>query len=492
MLDSRAATCQESWALAQIRTASRRSDHAMSDNPALFPATTLLHLYREGALSPVEATKAALERIERHNPALNAMNLVDRDSALAEARKSEERWRLQAPRGRLDGVPTSIKDLILTAGWPTLRGSKVTDPNQPWDEDAPAVARLKEHGAVLLGKTTTPEFGWKGVTDSALTGVTRNPWDTTRTPGGSSGGAAAAVASGMGALAVGTDGGGSIRIPAGFTGVFGLKPTFGRVPAYPLSPFGTLSHTGPLTRTVGDAALMLTVLAEPDPRDWYALPHDRTDYSNGLEDGVEGLKIAFSPTLGGHEVAPEIARLVAAAAERFAALGAVVEQRDPELPDCAAVFRSHWFAGAANLLNRFTEAQRALIDPGLVEIAAEGAGYGLLDYLAAVAGREALGVAMNRFHQSYDLLLTPSLPVVAFAAGTEYPADRGQDRWCDWTPFSYPFNLTRQPAASVPCGVTEQGLPAGLQIVGPLNGDALVLRAARAYEREAPFALPPL
>jgi len=464
----------------------------MSEDPALLPATTLLKLYREGELSPVEATKAVLDRIERHNPALNAFNLVDADSALAEARKSEERWQIQAPRGRLDGVPTSIKDLILTAGWPTLRGSKTVDSNRPWDEDAPVVARLKEHGAILLGKTATPEFGWKGVTDSPLTGITRNPWNSERTPGGSSGGAAAAVASGMGALAIGTDGGGSIRIPAGFTGVFGHKPTFGRVAAYPLSPFGTVSHTGPMTRTVGDAALMLTVLAEPDPRDWYALPYDGADYSNGLEDGVEGLKIAYSPTLGGHKVDPEIARLVAEAAKRFEALGAIVEERDPELPDCAATFRIHWYAGAANLLRGFTEAQKAEIDPGLVEIAAEGARFSLMDYLAAVSAREALGVAMNLFHQSYDLLLTPSLPIPAFAAGVEYPPDQGQDRWFDWTPFSYPFNLTRQPAASVPCGLTKEGLPAGLQIVGPLYGDALVLRAARAYEKVAPFILPAL
>ena len=464
----------------------------MSEDPALLPATTLLKLYREGELSPVEATKAVLDRIERHNPALNAFNLVDADGALAEARKSEERWQIQAPRGRLDGVPTSIKDLILTAGWATLRGSKTVDPNQPWDEDAPVVARLKEHGAILLGKTATPEFGWKGVTDSPLTGIKRNPWNSERTPGGSSGGAAAAVASGMGALAIGTDGGGSIRIPAGFTGVFGHKPTFGRVAAYPLSPFGTVSHTGPMTRTVGDAALMLTVLAEPDPRDWYALPYDSADYSNGLEDGVEGLKIAYSPTLGGHKVDPEIARLVAEAAKRFEALGAIVEERDPELPDCAATFRIHWYAGAANLLRGFTEAQKAEIDPGLVEIAAEGARFSLIDYLAAVSAREALGVAMNLFHQSYDLLLTPSLPIPAFAAGVEYPPDQGQDRWFDWTPFSYPFNLTRQPAASVPCGLTKEGLPAGLQIVGPLYGDALVLRAARAYEKVAPFILPAL
>ncbi|MEM7226321.1 MAG: amidase [Pseudomonadota bacterium] len=464
----------------------------MTDDLALMTATEMLQRFRAGELSPVETAEAALARIEAHNGAINAFNLVDAEAALAAARASEERWRVGTPHGRLDGVPTSVKDIILTAGWPTLRGSKTIDPDQPWDEDAPAVARLKEHGAVLLGKTTTPEFGWKGVTDSPLTGITRNPWDTGRTPGGSSGGAAAALASGMGALAIGTDGGGSIRIPAGFTGVFGLKPSFGRVPAHPLSPFGTVAHLGPMTRSVADAALMLTVLAEPDPRDWYALPYDGNDYSHGLEDGVEGLKIAFSPDLGGHRVEPEIARLVAAAAKRFEELGATVETAEPALPNVDEIFQMHWFAGAANLLGRFTDKQKKLVDPGLMAIAETGAGYGLLDYLGAVKGREALGVATNRFHQDYDLLLTPSLPLAAFDAGAEFPSDGKDGRWVDWTPFSYPFNLTRQPAASVPCGLTAEGLPAGLQIVGPLFGEGLVLRAARAYEQTMPLVTPNL
>ena len=464
----------------------------MTDDLALMTAVEMLKHFRTGELSPVDATKAALGRIEAHNGALNVFNLVDPEAALEAARQSEERWRLGTPHGRLDGVPTSIKDLVLTAGWPTLRGSLTTDKNQPWEEDAPAVARLKEHGAVLLGKTTTPEFGWKGVTDSPLTGITRNPWDPSRTPGGSSGGASAAVASGMGALAVGTDGGGSIRIPAGFTGIFGHKPTFGRVPAHPLSPFGTVAHLGPMTRSVHDAALMLTVLAEPDPRDWYALPYDGGDYTHGLDEGVAGLKIAFSPTLGGHAVEPEVARLVADAVRRFEALGAHVEEAEPVLTNCGEIFQIHWFAGAANLLRDVTDAQKGLLDAGLLEVAQIGAGYGLLDYLSAVKGREALGVVMNRFHETYDLLLTPSLPLVAFEAGEEWPRDQHDRRWVDWTPFSYPFNLTRQPAASVPCGLTAQGLPAGLQIVGPLYGDGLVLRAARAFETVMPIALPAL
>ena len=468
-------------------------DPAATTDPALLPATELVRLYKDGSLSPVEATMACLKRIEAHNEELNAFNLVDRDTALTSAFESQERWRIQAPKGRLDGVPTAVKDLLLTTGWPTRRGSKATDPDQPWEEDAPCVARLKEHGAVLLGKTTTPEFGWKGVTDSPLTGITRNPWDPTKTPGGSSGGSAAALAAGMAALAIGTDGGGSIRIPAGFTGVFGLKPSFGKVPAHPLSPFGTVAHVGPMSRTVADSALMLTVMAEPDPRDWYALPYDQADYSHGLEDGVRGLKVAFSPNLGGERVEPEIAELVATAVWRFEELGATVEEAEPglgQVADVAEVFRVHWFAGAANLLAGFSDEQKALMDPSLVGIAEQGRGISLLDYLAAVKGREAIGVAMNRFHQTYDLLLTPSLPLAAFEAGLETPPTPEGDRWIGWTPFSYPFNLSRQPAASVPCGLTSAGLPAGLQIVGPPYGDGLVLRAARAYEAVAPWPLP--
>ena len=462
----------------------------MPTDPATFSAARLLELYRRKELSPVEATRAVLARIERFDPAVNAFCLVDGERALAAARAAEARWQQGAPQGLLDGVPTTIKDLVLTRGWPTRRGSRAVDPDQPWDEDAPATARLREHGAVLIGKTATPEFGWKGVTDSALTGITRNPWNVALTPGGSSGGAAAACALGMGALHIGTDGGGSIRIPAAFTGIFGLKPSFGRVPAAPLSPFGTVAHLGPMTRTVTDAALMLNVLAQPDPRDWFGLPPDGRDYRIGLEDGVQGLRVAFSPDLGGAAVAPEVASLVAEAAHVFEELGARVEEADPGCGDVAEVFRCHWYVGAANLMRGFSAEQRAIMDPGLQEIAAEGAATSLMDYLAAVGRRGELGAALRQFHQRYDLLLTPALPIVAFAAGQERPDPARQRRWTDWTPFSYPFNLTQQPAASVPCGLTAAGLPVGLQIVGPMHADALVLRAARAFESLRPWSLP--
>jgi aspartyl-tRNA(Asn)/glutamyl-tRNA(Gln) amidotransferase subunit A len=459
----------------------------MSD-VAFLPATELLKLYRRRELSPVEATEAALRQIELHNPRVNAYVLVDAEQALARARESEERYRKGESRGRLDGVPASIKDLILTRGWPTLRGSRTIDPDQEWREDAPVAARLREHGAVLLGKTTTPEYGWKGVTDSPLTGLTVNPWAATRTAGGSSGGSAAAVAMGMGPLSVGTDGGGSIRIPAAFCGIVGLKPTYGRVPLWPASPFGTLSHAGPMVSTVPDAALMLNVLAEPDVRDWTSLPPEDGDYVDALEGGVEELRVAFSPDLGYVSVDPEVQEAVRAAVRVFEEMGARVEQTDPGFQDPLEIFNVHWYAGAANALRAYDEKLREIMDPGLVEIASEGAEYSALEYLEAVGRRSELAIHMGRFHAEYDLLLTPALPIPAFESGREAPADWPHRRWNSWTPFTYPFNLTQQPAASVPCGFTSDGLPVGLQIVGAKYEDALVLRAAHAYQTANPLS----
>lgn len=453
-------------------------------------ATELLRHYQRKTLSPVEVTKAVLARIEAVDRHVNAFCLVDHDAAIAAARTSEARWMQREPRGMVDGIPATVKDLILSDGWPTLRGSKTVDRNRKWSEDAPAVARLREEGAVLLGKTTTPEYGWKGVTDSPVTGITRNPWDTSKTPGGSSGGAAAAAALGMGCLHIGTDGGGSIRMPAGFTGIFGIKAQFGRVPAFPASPMGTLSHVGPMTRTVADSALMLNAIAMPDARDWFALPYDGRDYRIGLEDGVEGLRIAFSPTLGYAHVDPEIAHAVQKAVETFVDLGAEVDEVDPGFENPADVFRVLWYFGAGNLYRKLSPEQRKVMDPGLVEVAEEGLGYSAEKIAWATEKRSMLGLTMNLFHETYDLLLTPTLPLPAFEAGIEFPAGKGFTRWPDWSPFSHPFNLTQQPAASLPIGLTKAGLPMGLQIVGPSYADALVLQAARAFEAVHPFVMP--
>ena len=461
----------------------------MSSDLLKLSAVDLLDLYRTKRLSPVEVTRAALQHIEVLNPVLNAFCFVAPD-ALATAAASEARWMAGEPMGPLDGVPVSIKDILLTRGWPTLRGSKTVDPAGPWTDDAPAVARLRESGAVLIGKNTTPEFGWKGVTDSPLTGITRNPWDPAKTPGGSSGGGAAAVASGMCPLTLGTDGGGSIRIPCAFTGIFGLKPSFGRVPAWPLSPYGTVAHIGPMSRTVRDTALLMNVIAQPDARDWFALPADRRDYLEGLDGGVRGWRIAYSANLGYADVDPEVAALVRTAAMRFVDLGAQVEDVDPDVAGADEIFRRHWYSGAAYLVRNFTPEQKRVMDPGLVDVAEQGAQITMLELMDAVQKRGALGIRMNQFHERYDLLLTPTLPLAAFEAGREVADVMKEKRWTEWTPFSYPFNLTQQPAASIPCGLTSAGLPVGLHIVGPRYDDARVLRAARAFESMQPIQMP--
>jgi len=279
----------------------------MTDSPNFPTVADLLRAYRRGQVTPTAVAEAALARIRSLEPTLNAFQLLDEAGALEAAAAADARWAEGRPLGPLDGVPLTIKDIVATKGWPTLSGSRTVDGNGPWDVDAPSVARLREGGAVILGKTTTPEFGWKGMTDSPLAGTTRNPWDPAHTPGGSSGGAAAALAAGIGAIAHGTDGGGSIRIPANYCGLFGIKPTYGRVPHAPNDrAFATLSCNGPIARTVEDAALMLNVISQPDDRDWRALPPDGRDYRIGLDDGVRGLRLAYAPELGWAEVAAEV------------------------------------------------------------------------------------------------------------------------------------------------------------------------------------------
>ena len=456
-------------------------------------ATELLGLYRTAQASPVEATQAALARIARHNPTLRAFVHVATEEALASARASEARWQQGTALGALDGVPASIKDLILTRGMPTLRGSLTVDATQPWEVDAPVTARLREAGAVLLGKTATPEFGCKGETNSPRNGITRNPWDPSKTPGGSSGGTAAAVAAGMGPISVGTDGAGSVRIPAAFCGNFGLKPSFGRVPAYPLSPFGSVAHLGPHTMSVADAALMMNAMTQPDARDWTSLPPALCDYTAGLDDGIRGLRVAWSPTLGyASKVHPEVAAACAQAVQKLADLGAHVEAVDPGFADPLDITCGLWFLGAWTVWSGLNAEQQALVDPDFRAEAQRGAAFSALDIAQLNLRRGALGTHMRLFMQRYDLLVTPAVAVPAFDALPAGHSPLTPHNMLGWTPFSYPFNLTQQPACSIPCGLTVAGLPIGLQIVGPMFGDALVLRAARAFESAMPIPRPKL
>ena len=449
----------------------------------------LLALYRRKELSPVEMVRAVLEQIDRRNDVVNAYCWVDRDAAFRAASDSEARWRAGAPRGLIDGVPVGIKDNVLVAGMPARFGSKLTS-DAPVTHDAPAVARLREQGATIIGKTTMPEFGWKAVTDSPLTGVTRNPWDTRKTPGGSSGGAVAAVVLGMGNIHVGTDGGGSIRIPAAFTGCYGIKPTRARVPAWPPSPLGTLAHVGALTRLVADAALALTIMSAPDTRDVYAWTSAAPDFRIGLEDGVRGMRIAYSPRLGyAKRIDPEVEAAVNSAVRAFAELGAHIDESDPEIDgDPIATWNTLWWSSFATLLQSYGERVRDEAEPALVTAAAQGLKTSVADYIRAQLKRAELHIACARFFERYDLLLTPTMPLPAFDVGHMVPpsGDSGE-AWTDWSPFSYPFNLTQHPAASIPCGLTREGLPIGLQLVAPIGADALVLRASRAFEEARPF-----
>jgi aspartyl-tRNA(Asn)/glutamyl-tRNA(Gln) amidotransferase subunit A len=462
----------------------------MSTHPTELSATALLEHYRRKTLSPVEVTRAVLDRIAALQPSLNAFLLVDEESALAAARASESRWQKGAPQGLVDGIPTSVKDVMIAKGWPTLRGSRTVERDQAWNEDSPMVARLREHGAVLLGKTTTPEFGWKAIGDSPLTGISRNPWNNDRTPGGSSAGAAIAAATGMGPLHLGSDGGGSIRIPSSFCGVFGIKPTYGLVASSPPSPFAAVSHTGPMTRTVDDAALMLSVIAAWDPRDPYALPPAKRDYRGGLDGGVKGLRMAYSPTLGYAKVDAEVAGLVDAAVRTLEAQGAVVERADPGFGSPRDAFWTLWSAGCAKVAAGLGAADRLLLDAGLQVAAERGARLSAVDLMTAEGERALLVQKTNSFLTRYDLLLTPTVAVPALPVGQDLNDPKVEEIWIDWTPFSYPFNMSRQPAANIPCGFTAGGLPVGLQAVAALDRDALVLRVARAYEAAQPFVMP--
>ena len=459
-------------------------------DPALLSASELMGLYRSRSLSPVEATMATLARIERFNGVVNAYCHLDPDGALAAARASEARWMAGAPKGLTDGVPIGVKDNIAVAGMPSRFGSRLTSAD-PLTFDAPALARLKEHGAVLLGKTAMPEYGWKATSDSPLTGLTRNPWDTRMTTGGSSAGAVAAIVLGMGALHLGTDGGGSIRIPAAFTGCFGIKPTRARVPSFPASPLGTLAHVGPLTRTVADAALAMSVIAQPDVRDVYGWISPAPDFQASLDGGVRGLRIACSPRLGfAKRVHPEIESAVAKSVKTLADLGAIVEEADPDLGgDPIDTWNAFWWPAMQYQLAALSDGWREQADPLLVAELERSAEIGATAHIRAQLERARLHNVFARFHEEYDLLITPSLPLPAFEVGDLVPrSGEWGTAWCDWAPFSYPFNLTTQPAASVPCGLTSTGLPIGLQIVGAVGADALVLRAARACEAAMPFA----
>jgi aspartyl-tRNA(Asn)/glutamyl-tRNA(Gln) amidotransferase subunit A len=457
-------------------------------------AARLSKLYRRGKASPVEVTRAVLARTDAVNPRLNAFCRVDGKEAIAAARASEKRWKKGKPLSAIDGVPVSIKELVRVKGWSPSMGSKLTD-KTPADADAPAVARLREAGAIVFAQSTSSEFGHKGVTDTPLNGVTRNPWNLERTPGGSSGGAGAAVASGLGPLAIGTDGGGSVRIPSSFNGLVGLKATYGRVPNWPPTLNGDLSNTGPMCRTAEDCALMMNAIARPDPRDPTQLPADDTDYVKALKHKLKKPRAAFLLRMSEHPLDIEVAALVTKAVTRFSKMGWKVEEiTAPPFPhaDAGRIFVTHWLSNLQRLLDLYPESRHGEFDPNLLAGAKAGRRYTMNDVVTAHAGRRDMAVAWNLFFEKYDFLLTPTVAVQPFDVLKNAPeGPEGKANFL-WSPYTATFNLTRHPAASVPCGLSSSGLPVGLQIVSGHFKDAAVLAAAARYCEEHPLKFPVL
>ena len=450
-----------------------------------YDALGLAELVAKGEVTALELVDTAIARIEALNPRLNAVIFTDFDGA-------RERAKGSLPDGPFKGVPFLLKDILGDlAGWPTRNGSRLSPP-VPMPFTATLVQRFLAGGLVPLGKTNVPEFGLVATTESKLYGPARNPWNPARTPGGSSGGAAVAVALGMGPIAVGTDGAGSVRIPAAFCGNFGLKPSFGRVPAYPLSPMGTVAHLGPHSMDVRDAALAMNVMKRPDARDWTSLPPNDDDYTAALGKGFAGLRVAWSPRLGYAQVHPEVAAGVQAAVRAIESAGAHVEEVDPGFEDPLEITTGLWFVGSWMVWNTLTPEQQAVTDPDFRAQAELGRHISALHVQQLQARRVDLGSRMRQFMQHYDLLVTPSIAVPAFEIRAPGSVPMTPEAMLSWTPFSYPFNLTQQPACTVPCGLTADGLPIGIQFVGPMFRDDLVLRAGAAYEAIRPIPRPPV
>lgn len=456
----------------------------LADHSALEMAS----LIKNRKASPVEVTQAVLDRISRVNPLINALILVPQEEALCSAKKAEEMVMRGAPLGPLHGVPFHVKDNLIVAGSRTTFGSKLFE-NNISAEDCPAVARLRAAGMILVGRSNTPEFGWKGVTDNRVFGITRNPWNPDLTPGGSSGGSTAAVAAGMGPVGVGTDGGGSLRIPASFCGVVGFKPTFGRVPNLPGSSPAILRHVGTITRTVADMAATVDIISGPDDRDLYSVPLPPFQISSELKKGIKGVRIAYSPNFGYASVDQEVAEICQQAARQFVDLGAHVETVDFSWPDPYPIWSTFFFGTAAAAVQAQFATQNELLDPGFKRVVEQGLSLKGVDFANALTGRHSFWEKVRSIYDRFDLVLSPTLTVPPFPVGQDDGPPVDGKVWgpLQWTQFTYPFNLTGQPVASVPAGWTREGLPIGIQIIGNRHADRLVLQAAWSWEQLKPW-----
>ena len=456
-------------------------------------ALQLRDMIRAKEISPVEVVTASLERLRETEPKINAFLDITEDQAMDAAKVAEAAVTAGDELGPLHGLPVSVKDLIAAKGAKLTFGSRAMADNVS-DIDAPSVERVRAAGGAIIGKTTTSEFGCKAVGDSPLTGITRNPWNLEKTPGGSSCGAAASIAAGVSPFGLGTDGGGSVRIPSSLTGLFGIKAHFGRVPVFPVSATPTLAHVGPLARTVRDGALLLQTIAGYDARDAGAVAAEVPDFLAACDQSPKGLRIAWSPTLGYGEPDPEVLATVAAAVEVFEELGCQVTEVEKVFDDPVDLIMSEFFAGAGTRLRPVLESSRELLDPTVAHMLDGALGQDMGEYYVKVFQRYDLRNTVYEFFRDYDLLLTPTLPVTAFDAGEDYAPGRGTaENVIGWITYTYPFNLTGLPAASVPCGFVDD-LPVGLQIVGRHLGEADIFRAAAAFEEARPWSdrKPPL
>jgi len=450
-------------------------------------ALELLALIRGRELSPVELVQASLDALERSQSTINAFVRSTPELAVAAAREAEREVMAGRPLRALHGLPISVKDLIALEGYPLTYGSQTMKYNVA-KFDAPTVERLKAAGACIVGKTTTSEFGCKVAGDSPLTGITRNPWNLEKTPGGSSSGAAASVAAGVTPFALGTDAGGSIREPAAFTGLFGIKAQFARVPVFPPTAAPTLSHVGPIARTVRDAALLLEVIAGFEARDPFSVAEPVPKFLDACDQPIRGMRIAWSPTLGFAQPSREIVAICERAAKAFETLGCNVELVEKVLDeDPADIWSAEFYGGIRTRFAQQYRESRELLDPAIVATLDATADEPLTSYYAKVFRRYELRDRMRLFFGRYDLLLTPQTPLPAIDVGVNVPPQYAGRNLCSWLFYAYPFNLTGQPSASVPTGLTHDGLPVGLQMVAKVNGECDIFRAAAAFERAFPF-----
>lgn len=449
-------------------------------------ALALRQLVARRQVSPVELTRRALDRAIATQPTLNAFFFILEEEAMAAARVAEDAVMKGAPLGLIHGLPFSAKDLMAVKGVPYASGSRAMADNIA-EVDAPAVERAKAQGGILIGKTTTSEFGCKPIGDSPLTGITRNPWNLAMTPGGSSAGAAASVAAGITPFALGTDGGGSIRIPCAFSGLSGLKGQFGRVPVWPTSATPTLAHVGPIARSMADAALLFSAVAGYDRRDPFAVAGPVPDVMGAAQASVAGMRVAYSPTFGYARPAPEVIAATDRAARTFEALGCHVEQVDAVFDtDPADLWTAEFYAGVGTRLRDVLENRRELLDPAVADILMPALGQEMKSYYASVFARYALREKMRLFFERYDLLISPVLPVSALEAGRNLPEGLEDRNLVSWVFYTYPFNLIGQPAGAVCAGLSPEGMPIGLQIVGRSCCEDDVVRAAAAFERTQP------